>query len=58
MLYQKMYELYSKLTMFDMVIFLCNQYIEDIQMFVVNMTFISSCEVKKYIFHECKRYDF
>ena len=28
-------------------------YIEDIQMFGVNMTFISSSEVKKYIFHEC-----
>ena len=29
--------------------------IEDIQMFGVNMTFISSSEVKKYIFHECRR---
>ena len=26
-----------------------------IQMFVVNMTFISSSEVKKCIFHECRR---
>ena len=28
-------------------------YIEDIQMFGVNMTFISSSEMKKCIFHEC-----
>ena len=32
-------------------------YIEDIQMFGVNMTFISSSEVKKYIFHECQRHE-
>ena len=32
-------------------------YIEDIQMFVVNMTFISSSEVKKCIFHECRRHE-
>ena len=29
--------------------------IEDIQMFGLNMTFISSSEVKKCIFHECRR---
>ena len=27
-------------------------YIEDVQICVMNMTFISSSEVKKYIFHE------
>ena len=32
-------------------------YIEDIQMFGVNMTFISSSEVKKCIFHECLRHE-
>ena len=32
-------------------------YIEDIQMFGVNMTFISSSEVKKCIFHECRRHE-
>ena len=31
--------------------------IEDIQMFGVNMTFISSSEVKKCIFHECRRHE-
>ena len=30
------------------------EHIEDIQMFGVNMTFISSSEVKKCIFHECR----
>ena len=33
------------------------KYIEDIQMFGVNMTFISSSEVKKCIFHECQRHE-
>ena len=33
-------------------------YIEDIQMFGVNMTFISSSEVKKCIFHECRNIHF
>ena len=33
------------------------RYIEDIQMFGVNMTFISSSEVKKCIFHECRRHE-
>ena len=28
-----------------------------IQMFVVNMTFISLSEVKKCIFHECQRHE-
>ena len=32
-------------------------YIEDIQMFGVNMTFVSSSEVKKCIFHEYRRHD-
>ena len=36
---------------------LLNIYIEDIQMFGVNMTFISSSEVKKCIFHECRRHE-
>ena len=31
--------------------------IEDIQMFGVNMTFISSSEVKKCIFHEFRRHE-
>ena len=31
--------------------------IEDIQIFGVNMTFISSSEVKKCIFHECRRHE-
>ena len=34
-----------------------SKYIEDIQMFGVNMTFISSSEVKKCIFHECRRHE-
>ena len=33
------------------------EYIEDVQMFGVNMTFISSSEVKKCIFHECRRHE-
>ena len=33
------------------------KYIEDIQMFGVNMTFISSSEVKRCIFHECRRHE-
>ena len=33
------------------------QLIEDIQMFGVNMTFISSSEVKKCTFHECRRHE-
>ena len=32
-------------------------YIEDIQMFGVNMTFISSSEVKQCLFHECRRHE-
>ena len=32
-------------------------YIEDIQIFGMNMTFISSSEVKKCIFHECRRHE-
>ena len=35
----------------------CIKYIEDIQMFGVNMTFISSSEVKNCIFHECRRHE-
>ena len=31
--------------------------VDDIQMFGVNMTFISSSEVKKCIFHECRRHE-
>ena len=37
------------------IIYKVMKFIEDIQMFVVNMTFISSSEVKKCIFHECRR---
>ena len=33
------------------------KYTEDIQIFGVNMTFISSSEVKKCIFHECRRHE-
>ena len=36
-------------------VYVTYKYIEDIQMFGVNMTFISSSEVKKCIFHECRR---
>ena len=43
----------------NIYIFVENFYgeIEDIQMFGVNMTFISSSEVKKCIFHECRRHE-
>ena len=37
--------------------FRSRKYIEDIQMFGVNMTFISSSEVKKCIFHESRRHE-
>ena len=42
----------EKVNIFDLF-FKPNEYIEDIQMFGVNMTFISSSEVKKCIFHSC-----
>ena len=33
------------------------RYIEDIQVFGVNMSFISLSEVKNFIFHECRRHE-
>ena len=34
-----------------------NKYIEDIQVFGVNMSFILLSEVKIFIFHECRRHE-
>ena len=47
----------SNFTSTDIILKLLTKYIEDIQMFGVNMTFISSSEVKKCIFHECRRHE-
>ena len=39
------------------MLFFTSAYIEDIQVFGVNMSFISLSEVKFFIFHECRRHE-